>query len=318
MSEPCQRLSRLPPSATPPLTGGAGFWRFGFTIEKQPSPLDGQRGYIRWVSPGYFATMGIPLLRGRWFTEEDLGADRPQVVVVSNALVQQFFSGVDPIGQRVHTGFDGRTWREIVGVVGDVRQTALDLDAAPHLYYPYLQTPMPTMTLVVRSSTDPASLTAAIRQAVRDLDPDQPIHNIRTTAELVANSVAAPRFATILFGLFGVLALLLTSVGIYGVVSYQVTQQTRDIAIRSALGASRRRILWELLQQGLRPVLGGTAVGIVVAFAVARLFSTLLFSVTPTDARTSVTAAVVLAGIGFLAIWLAAEAVNDIETPRVE
>ena len=234
----------------PPLTGDEGFWRFGFTIEDQPSPLDGQRGYVRWISPGYFATMGIPLLQGRWFTEEDLGADRPQVVVVSQALVRQFFSGVDPIGQRVQTGFDGRTWREIVGVVGDVRQTALDQDAAPHLYYPYLQTPMPTMTLVVRSATDPTTLTATIRQAVHDADPNQPIHNVRTTEKLVAAFVAAPRFATVLFGLFEVLALLLTIVGIYGVVSYQVTQQTHDIAVRSALGASRRQILWELLQQG--------------------------------------------------------------------
>ena len=227
----------------PPLTGGEGFWRFGFTIEDQPSSLDGQRGYVRWISPGYFATMGIPLLQGRWFTEEDLGADRPQVVVVSQALVRQFFSGVDPIGQRVQTGFDGRTWREIVGVDGDVRQTALDQDAAAHLYYPYLQTPMPTMTLVVRSATDPTNLTATIRQAVHDADPNQPIHNVRTTEKLVAAFVAAPRCATALFGLFGVLALLLTVVGIYGVASYQVTQQTHDIAVRSALGASRRQIL---------------------------------------------------------------------------
>ena len=297
----------------PPLTGGEGFWRFGFTIEKQPSPLDGQRGYVRWISPGYFATMGIPLLQGRWFTEKDLGADRPHVVVVSQALVRQFLSGVDPIGQRVQTGFDGRTWRDIVGVVGDVRQTALDQDAAPHLYYPYLQTPMPTMTLVVRSATDPTSLSAAIRQAVHDVDPDQPIHHIRTTEDLMAASVAAPRFATVLFGLFGALALLRTVVGIYSVVSYQVTQQIHDIAVRSALGASRRQMLWELLRQGLQPVLGGTALGIVVAFAVTRLFSALLFGVTAADTQTFATAAVGLMGVGVLAIWLAAGRVTRVD-----
>ena len=306
-------IERVGAIGDPPLTGGEGFWRFGFTIEGQPSPPDGQRGYVRWISPGYFAAMGIPLLHGRPFTEQDLGTDGPQVIVVSQALVRRFFPGVDPIGQRVQTGFDGRTWREIVGVVGDVRQTALDQDAAPHLYYPYLQTPMPTMTLVVRSATEPASLTAAIRQAVRDVDPDQPIHNVRTAEDLVAASVAGPRFATVLFGLFGVLALLLTVVGIYGVVSYQVTQQTRDIAVRSALGASRRRILWELLQQGLQPVLGGAALGIVVAFVIARLFAALLFGVTATDAATFVTATVAVAGIGFLAIWLAAGRVTRLD-----
>ncbi len=129
----------------------------------------------------------------------------------------------------------------------------------------------------------------------------------------MAASVAAPRFATILFGLFGVLALLLTVVGIYGVVSYQVTQQTHDIAVRSALGASRRQILWELLQQGLQPVFGGTALGSVAAFAVARLFSALLFGVTATDAQTFATAAVVLAGVGFLAIWLAAGRITRLD-----
>ena len=180
---------------------------------------------------------------------------------------------------------------------------------------------MPTMALVVRSATEPTSLTAAIRRAVSDIDPDQPIHNVRTTEELVAASVATHRFATVIFGLFGVLALLLTVVGIYGVVSYHVTRQTHDIAVRSALGASRRQILWELLQQGLQPVLGGTALGIVVAFAVARLFSALLFDVTATDAQTFVTAAVVLAGVGFLAIWLAAGRVtrlNPMEALRTE
>ena len=306
-------VERVGAIGDPPLTGGEGFWRFGFTIEGQTSRRDGQRGYVRWISPGYFSAMGIPLLQGRSLTEQDLGTERPQVVVVSQALVRQFFPGVNPIGQRVQTGFDDRTWREIVGVVGDVRQTALAQDAAPHLYYPYLQTPMPTMTLVVRSATDPATLTTAIRQVVRDIDPDQPIHNVRTTEELVAASVAAPRFATVLFGLFGALALLLTTVGIYGVVSYQVTQQTHDIAVRSALGASRRRILWQLLERGLQPVLGGTVLGIVAAFAAARLFSALLFGVTATDATTFIMAAVVLAGVGFLAICLGAGRVTRLD-----
>ena len=305
-------IERVGAIGAPPLTGGEGFWRFGFTIEGQPAPLEGQRGYVRWISPDYFAAMGIPLLQGRWFTEQDLGSDRPQVVVVSQGLVRQFFSGVDPIGQRVNTGFDDRTWREIVGVVGDVRQTALAQDAAPHLYYPYLQTPMSTMTLVMRSAIDPASLTAAIRQAVREVDPDQPLHNVHTTEELIAASVAAPRFTTILFGLFGVLALLLTVVGVYGVVSFQVAQQRHDIAVRSALGASHRQILRELLQQGLRPVLAGAILGVAVAVAVARLFSALLFGVTTTDTLTFVTAAVVLTAVAFVAIWLAAGRVTRV------
>jgi len=290
---------------TMPLNGGG---TTGFTIEGRPAPAPGQapEANTRDVSPNYFSVMGIPLLHGRFFTEQDKpGA--PLVLIINKTLADKLFPGEDAVGHRFVFAFDSHPMAaEIVGVVGNEQLGALDKALTPVLYSSSLQSNDTDFTLLVRTAADPASVTAAVRSELANIDPDVLVSSAVTLRHVIADSpsVFLRRFPALLIGVFAVLAVLLSAVGIYGVLSYLVTQRTREIGVRLALGAQRGNILRLLLGDGLRLAGFGIAIGLVAALAAMRLLSGLLFGVAPTDALVllGVTALITLVALGACAL----------------
>jgi putative ABC transport system permease protein len=290
-----------------PMTGND--YVLSFQIDGRPPlpPGASQSTNYYSVSANYFKAMGIPLRRGRVFTEQDT-EDSPPVAVINETMVQKIFPNEDPIGKRIT--FDDRDknpeWFEIVGIVGDVKQYGLDQPTTMQTYEPYTQQPPQFMTLVVRSVNDPANLSAAIRSEVLKLDKEQPTNYIKTLNEYFAISIAQQRFSVVLLGIFAALALVLAAVGIYGVLSYAVTQRTHEIGIRMALGAGRRDVFRLVVGRGMLLSVIGVLGGLVGAFALTRLMASLLFGVTPTDAVTFASVAAVLLGVALLACYIPA------------
>jgi putative ABC transport system permease protein len=258
------------------------------------------------VTPGYFAAMGIPLRRGRLLNEHDLPSSLP-VAVISESMARTKFPGVDPLGRRMHAGAED-IWYTIVGVVGDVKQASLDTTNPDAIYTPTTQWHWAdnVLSLVVQGQGDVASLAPAVRRAIWSIDKDQPIVRVATMESLVAASEAQRRFALVLFECFALAALLLAAVGIYGVLSGNVTERTREIGIRSALGASRSYILTLVLRQGVTLTIVGVLIGLVGAFLASRALITLLFGISPLDPLTYLGVIVMLVGVSVVACWLPA------------
>ncbi|HEY1337540.1 MAG TPA: ABC transporter permease, partial [Bryobacteraceae bacterium] len=276
----------------------------GFTIENRPAPPAGEAPFteVRSVLPGYFRTMGIPLLRGRDFTERDGSPEHP-VLIVNQTLAKKHWPNDDPIGKRI-TVYIGREPAPgvIVGIVADTRDKTLDGGGAPTVYYPHPGLPISLMSFVVRTSGDPAALGKAVTQVVHSLDPNQPVSDIQTMDQMLVRSVSTQRFQTVLLGVFAALALALAVVGIYGVISYSVAQRTNEFGIRMALGAGRGDVLRLVLRQGGGILLGGLALGLAGALALTRTIAGLLFEVKPSDPLTFAAVAVLLTGVGLAAI----------------
>ncbi len=240
------------------------------------------------VSTDYFRTMKIPLLSGRLYDDHD-SADSSKVAIVNQAFAKFYFGTADAaIGKHVGFGCKGDLCRTIVGVVGNIRQESLTDEFAPEMYLPFGQMAMNGMTLLVKTGTDPLSLAGPLRNAVLAIDPNQPISDVKTMELRVAESVAVTRALMFLFSAFAVLALVLASVGIYGIVSYSVSQRTHEIGIRMALGARRSDVLRLVMRNGIILAVAGIALGIGGAFALTRFMTALLFGVRPTDIRTFV------------------------------
>jgi putative ABC transport system permease protein len=285
-----------------------------FNIEgRPPQPQSaGQVTNFYGVSEGYFKAMGIPLRRGRLFTERDT-SDAPQVAVINETMAKKMFPDEDPIGKRLAfiTGESTPDWYEIVGIVGDVTQSGLDQAPPMQTYEPYLQLvkypfALASMTLVARTAGDPTGQTAAIRNAVLQLDKEQPISNIRTLDQFLSTSTAQRRFSLLLLSGFAAVALLLAAVGIYGVLSYAVTQRTHEIGIRLALGAGQRDVLKLVVVHGMLLTLLGVATGLAAAFALTRWMTTLLFGVSATDPLAFAGIALLLVTVALLACWIPA------------
>jgi len=281
-----------------------------FSIEGKPWPPGASELFVPivFVSPEYFATLGIPLLQGRSFNATDKEGS-PLVVIINQTLAEQYFPDQSPIGNRLKVGGANRPrnpWMEIVGVVGDVKYSGLDAKSKPAYYVPLSQDAWGAAYLVVRASSNPASLTPAIREQIWELDKNIPIANLATMDQLLAKSVAQPRFRTLLLGVFAALALVLASVGIYGVISYSVTQRTQEIGIRMALGAQARDVMTLVIGQGMVLALIGLAFGLAASFALTRLLGSLLFEVSTTDQATFAVVAALLAGVALLACWIPA------------
>ncbi len=296
-----------------PLNGGN---TTRFNVEGDPIPPPGQEieANIRVANESYFQTLGVPLVKGRLFDERDK-ADAPGVVLINKSLADRVFAGRDPIGRRLsYTGINS-TPDLVIGVVGDVKTTGLDQAIKPVLYYPYRQSTSLGASLVVRTTTDPAALAGAIRNECRALEPDIVIFNVRTMEEMISASPASfmRRFPALLIGIFAAVALLLASVGIYGVVSYSVRQQTRDIGVRMALGAQASDILKMVLRQGLALALAGLAIGVAAALALMRLLGTMLYEVSANDPATFALVIATLAIVALLACWIPARRATKVD-----
>ena len=272
-----------------------------FNIEGRPAaPGDELHADIRSATPEYFQTMQIPLLKGRFFTEQDTREGRP-VAIIDETLAQHYFPNEDPLGKRVEFQQGKPIWREIVGVVGRVKHKALDVEFKDKLYSPHAQVSYSTMFLVVRTVNDPMSLVSAVRGSIKAVDKDQPVHKVTAMEQLLADSLGQRRLSVMLFGLFAAVAMVLAAVGLYGVISYSVTQRTNEIGIRMALGAERRDIFKMVIGQGLTLTLAGVGLGLGGAFALTRVMSSLLFGVTPTDPLTFAVVPLLLAAAALVA-----------------
>jgi putative ABC transport system permease protein len=268
------------------------------------------------VTPDYFRTLHIPLLRGRMFTERD-DIKSPRVVVVNETFARQFFPGQDPVGKRITP--DGTAEnekppiREIIGVVGDAKAISLTARAKPQLYFPHQQFAVAGMSLLIRTSNDPRAIVPGLRDAVASLDKNIPIFRPRSLDEYISLSVAQPRFNALLVGLFAGVALLLAAAGIFGVMSYSVTQRTQEIGIRLALGAQRLDVLRLIVRQGMRLVAYGLGAGLVVSIGLNRLLKGLLYGISATDFFTLSMVSLLLALVAFLACWLPARRASGID-----
>jgi putative ABC transport system permease protein len=294
-----------------------------YLVEGMPEPAPGQEneGRYRVCTPDYFATMGIPIIKGRGFTEQDK-AGAPPVVVVNETLARKHWPGENPIGKRIR--FYGpperAQWREIVGVVEDVKHE-LNLPVTPDYYLPHAQDSWTAMVLVARTSVDPASLAGALRKQVWAIDKDQPVFDVKTMQEVRSESVAVYSFSSVMLAIFAVLALLLASVGIYGVMAFAVTQRTQEIGIRMALGARAADVLKLVVKHGMKLALVGTVLGLLGSWAVTRFMQKLLVGVQPTDLLTFSVVSAFLLAAAFIACYLPARRatkVNPLEALRYE
>jgi putative ABC transport system permease protein len=285
-----------------------GFATAIFSVQGKPVPT-GQAPIAdyRAITVGYFQALGIRLLRGREFTERD-SADAPDAVIVNEELARRSWPGEDPIGKRLQVGTELTRWRQVVGVVGNARLSGLEAKVDPAIYVPFPQNSWPNALrnsfIVLRTTTDPQSLIPAIRRELRSVDPTFPITQIRTMDEIVGDSLSQRRFNTALLALFAFVAVALAAVGIYGVMSYTVSQRTREMGIRMALGAKQSDITKLVTSNGARLAALGIAIGVVAAAISSRLMSSLLFGITATDPMTFVFTALLLAAVTLLASYI--------------
>ena len=279
-----------------------------FLVEGDPTPPEkGIEANIRFVDENYFQTLGVPLIAGRNFDNRDT-ADTPGVVIVGKTTADRIFAGRDPIGRRInYPSFPGQN-NLIVGVVGDVKIAGLDQAIKPVLYFPYRQSPFLATNLVVRTSVDPTTLASSVSNEIRRLEPDVAVFGVREMEDLINASPAAfmRRFPALLIGIFAFVAIVLASIGIYGVVSYSVSQQTHYIGVRMALGAQTSDILRMVLRQGLVLALLGTAIGVVAALGLMRLMESLLYQVQTNDPVTFVIVVATLFVVALLACYIPA------------
>ena len=271
---------------------------------------------MRLVTPTYFATMGIELVRGRAFTTGDKRGG-PLVMVINESLAREAFPGQDPVGKRIaccEAGPDGSPgWKEVVGVVSDVRAAGLDEEPVPEFYLPMVQAPGAawewtdrTMTVAVRAREDAIPLMVPLRRAVAEVDAGLPLYNLGTMQGRMMDSLAQSRFSTMLLTVFGAIALILAAIGVYGVISYGVTQRTQEIGIRMALGARHADVLAMVVRHGAVLAGIGLAVGLAGALALSSMLTSLLFQVSPTDPPTFAAGMVVLTAVAVLAAALPA------------
>jgi putative ABC transport system permease protein len=322
VKEVLRRTSELPGVQYVAVGGGGGVPLMDqnkpgvFTIQDQPATdANLPRTKFSAVSADYFRVLGTPLLQGRFFGAGD-DEQAPPVALVDEALVNRFFPNADPVGRQIKPGprESKAPWMTIVGVVGNIKTDGFDQPDQPHLYVSMLQNPGYAMAVYVRTNgSSAAGLTQAVRQQVQAVDPNLPLFGERTMDDLVSASLAQRRFAMQVVGLFGLLALLLAGIGIYGVMAYSVAQRTREIGIRMALGASTGSILSWLLRQGMRLTLIGVGVGLIGALAITRLLRGLLFGIAPTDVVTYAGLTILLAVVSLLACYIPARRATKVD-----
>jgi putative ABC transport system permease protein len=315
-----ERISQIPGvesaggSSILPLSGGNSWGSIsieGYVPESGQSMIQADG---RVATVGYFETMKTPLISGRFFTEPDT-AESPKVAIIDENMARTYWPDVDPVGKRLKRGRvdSNAPWLTVVGVVASVKQYALDNESRVAFYTPHQQSPYSSMYVAVRTTTDPLSVAAAITREARAMDPNVPIYDVKTMEQRLSESLARRRFAMLALGLFAVVAMLLAAVGIYGVMSYSVTQRTREIGIRMALGAPSQGVLKLIVGQGM--LLAGVGVGIGLAGAVAttRLMASLLYGISATDPITFFVIGVLLSSVAFLACYIPARRATKVD-----
>ena len=316
-----QRVQSLPGVRSAAVTTNLPLYRqgnsIGIRIEGRPAPPPGQELIVvtRIVSPGYFDTMSIPLLSGRKLSDQDTETT-PNAAVISETMARRYWPNEDPIGKRIAAGRieSDQDWISVVGVVKDVRQFELTAAPRPQMYVSYRQAGFfAPEDLVVKTDVDPASMAATVRNAVWEIDKDQPVSNIRTMEEILADSIARQRFSMLLLAIFAGVALVLAAVGIYGVMSYSVAQRTHEIGIRMALGAQTGAVLKLAVGYGMKLVIAGIVVGLVAALALTRVMSTLLFGVTATDPTTFTLISLLLVLVAAIASYIPARRATKVD-----
>jgi len=289
-----------------PLSGTDNSW--AFDVEGRPANPAGVYDMTNYrpVTAGYFETIGIPMQRGRGFKPTD-NEDSPLVVVINESMARIFWKQQNPVGQRVR--FSGPEWRTVVGVAGDVHHEGLGTKPAPEMYVPYGQIANVESrpTIVLRTSIEPTHLTSALRKALSDVDANVPLDQIETMKQIVSVSVAQSRFKTAVLLMFALLALFVASIGLYGAMSYLVSQRIREFGIRMAVGASSGAVLRLVLGQAAKLVGIGICLGFVGATLLARLIASLLYGITPFDAGTLASVSVLLAVVALLASYIPAQ-----------
>ena len=287
--------------------------RLTFNIEGRAAQAPDERylAEARAVSPNYFQAMMIPVLSGRSFTERDNIQSAP-AIIINAKMADVYWPGEDPIGKRLIMEGE-KAPREIVGVVGDVKHWGLEEESRPEMYWPLYQEPLVFTSVVIRSTSDPASLAAAVKSEVKAIDDDQPVYRIRTMEQLLSRSVAAQRFSMLLLAIFALAALVLAAVGIYGVIAYSVSQRTREIGIRMAMGAQARDVLGLVVSQGLKLATAGVAIGVLGAFALTRVMSGLLYGVSVTDFQTFIAIPLLLTLVAAIASYIPARRATKVD-----
>jgi putative ABC transport system permease protein len=290
-----------------------------FDVSGRPPVPPAQRPamQVRVATPGYFSAIGIPITRGRGFTEDDR-ADSPKVVVITEAAARQYFPGEDPIGKTITLGWrrgpgSPRAGGEVVGILGDIKDAGLAEPNPPQIYMPYRQWPINFMTLVLKTSVPPLTLADAAKAQVAAVDPNLPVSNLSTLDAIVAKSISQQRFYMTLLAIFASVALVLAAIGIFGVLSYAVSQRTREIGIRMALGAQERSVISLIVRQAMLLVVSGIVAGTVFALFLSQTMTKMLFSVTPTDPATFASVAGLLVGVALFASYLPARRATKVD-----
>ena len=297
-----------------PLSGGGSSGSFRIEGREIPQGQSLPHG-ARWAATSdYFKTMGIPLIRGRYFEERDVAEALP-VAIIDQSLAQKYWPNEDPVGKRIsfEGSRDNRIWREIVGLVGHVKHTDLEGESRAQYYIPHQQRPQPGMALVVRTPNDPNSLAGSVRGVIKSADADLPVFRVRTMDQFVADSMTQRKFALLLICVFACLALLLSAIGLYGVMAYSVTQRTHELGLRMALGAQASDVLKLVVKQGMLLAVIGLALGVVGAIFLSRLMKTMLFNVSATDPLVFVAIALTLAAVALLACFVPARRATKVD-----
>jgi putative ABC transport system permease protein len=299
-----------------------GDYVLGFNIEGRPAvdPADLPSTNYYSVTPDYFHAMGIRLIRGRVFTPQD-DAKAPRVAIINETMARQFFPNEDPIGKRINITNGPDTWRQIIGIVGDIKQYGVDKATSAQAYEPFAQVPFNSINVVIRTKGPPAALLGALRPAVYAVDKDQPVGTIRPLEEIVADSISRQRFAMTLLTVFSAVALVIAAVGIYGVMAYNVVQRTSEFGIRMALGAQQGDVLRLVLTQGGKLIGLGLVVGLIATLAASRAMGSMLFNTSSYDPLTLSSITLLLGAVALIACFFPANRatkVNPIEALRVE
>jgi putative ABC transport system permease protein len=299
-----------------PLSGAS--MNRGFQVEGRPEPKADENIAMDYqvISPDYFATLAVPIIRGRGFNDGD-NETSERVIVINQAMARRFWPGEDPVGKRMAIGESSKdtSWRTIIGISGDMRHASLSDAAVPTAFISYRQDleSWPRMAFVIKSQTDAQTLTSAVRKELIAIDPAQPVYGVEPLEKLLSTSVAQRRFVMLLVGSLSFVALVLAMIGVYGVISFSVSERTHEIGIRMALGARGKDVLAMILSQGMRVALLGMVIGITGALALTRLLAGLLFEVSATDPWTFTIVAVVVAVVALLACYLPARRATKVD-----